>query len=272
MPTVQEVLKESGWTDEEVKALDASKMSGLTKVVSTAQQALEAAELEKRSTLQKWDEEINPALNKWAIDSTNLTAERDYYKTIADKAKEGGFIPADVPFTPPTARAADGKFVAGANAVPGSPDFVKLRDDLGAAFAFAADTSHRYRTLYGTEMPDSPTMIIREATQQRMSPAEYAAKKYDFAGKEAQRKADDQKKHDDSIREAAVAEVTKKFAEQGGSNPSIRQAEASKFSTLDKAVKEKSRPDPLLMNREQRHASTRQQFLKEANERETTVQ
>jgi hypothetical protein len=57
-----------------------------------------------------------------------------------------------------------GKFVANKNVVPGSPQFEqKLRDDIGGAFSFAADTSWKYRTLYGTEMPDSPTTIIREA-------------------------------------------------------------------------------------------------------------
>jgi tRNA(Ser,Leu) C12 N-acetylase TAN1 len=46
---------------------------------------------------------------------------------------------------------------------------------------------------------DSPTTIIREATAQRMSPADYAAKKYDFAGKEAAKRAEEQKKHDDFV-------------------------------------------------------------------------
>lgn len=272
MPSVEEILKQTGLSDEQIKALDPKAMAGFTQVVTSAQQQLDAAELAKRSVSQKWDEEISPALDSWGNEKARLDAEVAFYKAQLEGAKAGGFVATPPPGTPPAtppARTPDGKFVAGNSSVPGSPDFVKLRDDIGGAFAFAADTSWKYRSLFGTEMPDSPTTIIREAAAQRMAPGDYAAKKYDFAGKEKAKREDEQKKHDDAIRKEAVDEVTRKFAEQGGNNPNVRQAEASKFSTLQSAVKEGTRPDPLKMTREQRHAATGQTIRKEIAANET---
>src|SRR6266851_6742164 len=204
MKTVAEILKETGLTDEQISALDPKVTAGLTTVVSTAAQAQEAAENAKRLQAQQYDQEIAPALDAWGNEKAQKDAEIAFYKAQLEGAKAGGFVPAALPGAPAPAapaRTPDGKFVANQNPVPGSPEFVKgLRDELGGAFAFIADTSWKYRSLFGTEMPDSPTTIIREATAQRMGPAEYAAKKYDFAGKEATKLADEKKKHDDSIR------------------------------------------------------------------------
>lgn len=263
--TVEEVLRETGLSDEQIKALDAKVLTGLTTVVSSAEQTLQAAELAQRAQKEMYDTEIAPALDKWASDSANITAERDYYKTLAEKAKEGGFVAGAEPFKP-AARAADGKFVAGApGGTPGSPTFVAdLRKEAGAAIGSMLDLTWKYQSLYGKPMPDSPTVLIAEANAQRLDPISYAAKKYDFAGKEAAMKAEEQKKHDDAIRAEAKSASDKEWAEKVGSNPMIRQAEVSKFSTLDKAVRANERPDPLTMTREQRHVATRNSIMKEA--------
>lgn len=269
MPTVAEILKSSGMTDEQITALDAKATGAFTQILSTADQTLAAAELANRSVKDTLANEINPALDKWANDSATLTAERDYYKTLAEKAKEGGFTPGAEPFKP-AARTADGKFVAGANPVPGSPDFVSnLRKEAGAAIGSMLDLTWKYQSLYGTPMPDSPTVLISEATAQRMDPIAYAAKKYDFAGKENAIKAEAQKKHDDGIRAEQKATSDKEWAEKVGNNPNIRQAEVSKFSVLNKAVKANERPDPLKMSPEQRHASTRAAIHKDIAQSET---
>ncbi|MGC1416774.1 MAG: hypothetical protein WA817_15925 [Candidatus Acidiferrum sp.] len=273
MPTVQEVLKSTGLTDEQISALDPKIVTGVTQVLSTATQTLEQAELAKRANEELYEKEISPALVNWASKEANLNAELSYYKTLAEKAKTGGFIAEAAPFTPtaPVAgRDASGKFVPGANPVPGSPGFEqKLRDDIGGAFSFAADTTWKYRQLFGTEMPDSPTAIIREAAAAHMSPSEFAAKKYDFAGREKAAAEQKQKEHDEAIRKEAVAQVTKEFTERTGSNPMIRQAEVSRFTDVAKAVKSGERKDPLTMTREQRHGVTRQAIQKEIAANET---
>jgi hypothetical protein len=274
MKTVEQILKETGLSDEQIKALDPKVVTGFTTVVTSASQSLEAAELAKRAQEQQYSTEIAPALDNWANEKASYDAKIAAYDAALKAAKEGGFQVPDILAAKPAepARTADGKFVAGQNQVPGSPQLVEnLKNELSAAFQFTADTTHRYRTLYGTEMPDSPTTIIREATAQRMSPSEYAAKKYNFAQKEQEIAAEKQKKHDDAIVAAALAENDKKWSEKVGSNPMIRQAEASKFSNLDKAVKAGERHDPLKMTREQRHEATRQSIMKEINEHQASV-
>ncbi len=236
MKTVAEILKETGMTDEQIAALDAKVTTGLTTILSTAQKAQEKAELAQRATNEKFENEISPALDAWANDKAALAAKMAAYDAALKAAEEGGFkipeilkAPITTTTTPP--KGPDGKFVAGAT---GSPEFVQgLKNEVGNAFAFVADVTWKYRTLYGTEMPDSPTTIIREATAQRLEPAVYAA------------------------------ENDKKWAERVGSNPNIRQAEASKFSVLQKAVDAKERPSPLGLTREERHRNTSQAIQKE---------
>jgi hypothetical protein len=253
--TLEEVLKNTGMSDDQIAAMDAKVKGAFTEVLSTASKSLEqaqkdkeTAELTNRTWQQKLDTEINPALNQWgnekAANETRIAAMEAALKS----AVEGGFVIPDILKTVPPVqpRTGDGKFVAGTNSVPGSPGFEKkLTDELGSAFAFAADTQWKYRTLYGQEMPDSPTAIIKEATAQRMSPSEYAAKKYDFAGKEKAISEQRQKEHDESIRKAAVEERDKYWGEKAGSNPDMRRGQTSEFSEINKAVKAGTRPDPI---------------------------
>jgi hypothetical protein len=183
--TVAEVLTESGWTPEMIAALDAKANEGFTKILSTAEQMQEQAALTQRAINEKLANEINPALDKWATDEARLKAEAAFYREQAQAAKANGFIAADAPgFTGAPAHGADGKFVAGGNQVPGSPDFKAFSSQVGQAIGNLADLQWKYRTLYGSEMPESPTKLAEEATAQRMSILDYAAKKYNFAAKE----------------------------------------------------------------------------------------
>jgi hypothetical protein len=266
--TVEEILKQSGLTDEQIKALDAKVTTGLTQVLTTAASAQEKAELAQRAQQDQYDKTIAPALDTWANEKANIEAQSNYYKTLAEKAKEGGFLPGNEPFKPPaaadTTRGADGKFVAGANAVPGSPQFVEtVRRELGTAFSFAADVQWRYQKLFGSVIPDSPTALITEAVANHMSPMAWAEKKYDFAKKESDITADAKKKETDAAVATALAENDKKWAEKVGSNPDVRRAETSRFSEINKAVKDGTRPDPLKMTEQERDASTRRNIQAE---------
>ena len=268
--TVEEVLRETGLSDEQIKALDPKIVTGVTTLVTSANTALEQAELAQRGVRETLDKEINPALDKWANDKAAYETKMAAYEAALKAAKEGGFNVPDIIKPADPARNADGTFVAGRNQVPGSPEFVaNLRKEAGAAISSMLDLTWKYQSLYGKPMPDSPTVLITEANAQRMDPIAWAAKKYDFAGKETEIRAAEQKKHDDKLIADAIAENDKKWAEKVGNNPNIRQAEVSRFSTIDKAVKEGQRPDPLTLNKEQRHAATRQAILKEASQQET---
>lgn len=274
MPTVQEVLKQTGLSDEQITALDPKVITGVTTILSTAQQAEEKAANERRLQAQQYDTEIAPALDKWAQEQAVKDAQIAFYKTQLEGAKKGGFLPADAPLTAPATsdvgRDAGGKFVAGQNPVPGSPQFVAdFRKEAGAAIGSMLDLTWKYTALYGKPMPDSPTTLIAEANAQRMDPISYAAKKYDFQGKESAIKAEEAKKFEDGIRKEEREKVTKEITEKLGSNPMLRQAESSRFSSIAAATKKGERPDTMNMTPEQRRDATRQSIHKEIAEHET---
>jgi hypothetical protein len=273
MQTVEEILKATGWTDEEVKALDAKKLGGFTQILSTAQQAQEKAEFEHRAQATQYDETIAPALDKWANDSARLQAEVAFYKTQAEQAKAGGFIPTAAPGTPVAApelaRNPAGQFVAGANPVPGSPQYMTREEGFRALSNTQWVLAEYMRLNNGAVPPDDIETLANEAVAQRLPLRDYAAKKYDFNAKREAIKAGEQKKHDDAIRTEEAARVNKEWAEKVGNNPNLRTAEVSRFATIDKAVKDGTRPDPLKMTREQRHEATRKQIQTEMAANET---
>ena len=262
MKTVAEILKETGLSDEQITALDKKVVDGFTSVISTASQAQEAAELARRAQAEEYDTKIAPALDNWANQKAAQDTKLAAYEAALKGAAEGGFKVPDILKTPtPTpARAEDGKFVPGQT---GSPQFVTKQDAFAAISTSQWAITEYMRLHNGAPPPDDLEILNAESVAQRMPFKEYVAKKYDFAGKREAIKQAEQKKHDDAIAAAAVAENDKKWSERMGSNPNIRQAETSRFSAIDKAVKAGERPDPLKMNREERHNTTRQFIQKE---------
>jgi hypothetical protein len=132
MATVQEVLKQSGLTDEQIASLDAKVIAGFGGVLSTAEQerqaaataaasaaqerqaaidaatradadrqaataAREAAEVAQRSNQQFYDESIAPALNTWGTEKANLEAMAAFYRTQNEAARAAGFVPSEAP-------------------------------------------------------------------------------------------------------------------------------------------------------------------------------
>ena len=127
MATVQEVLKQSGLTDEQIAALDQKVVAGFTTVISSAQQTLDQAELAKRAVNDKWESEISPALDGWANDKAAYDAKIAAYQAALKSAAEGGFKVPEIlaaPAKPAATQGPDGRFVAGANPVPGSPQYM----------------------------------------------------------------------------------------------------------------------------------------------------
>jgi len=285
--SVADILRESGLTDEQIKAIDSKALTALDGYATQANQSLEKAELTLRAQREEYDKNIAPALANWADRDTALSTKLAAAETYIAKLRDSGYLPKEIvdaapsfgspsPGATPGTRGADGKFVAGANQTPGSPGFVdvekKLRDELGGAFAFAADTQWKYRTLFGQEMPDSPTTIIREAAQNRMSPSEWAAKKFNFSGKEQEIQAAKQKQHDESIRKETEDRLNKEWSEKLGNNPNVRLPQESAFSNINKATAEGKRQDPLKMTPEQRKQNTHANIQKEFAERSSMVQ
>jgi len=268
--TVQEVLKQSGMTDEQIAALAPAALTGFNTMVTTAESAKEASELALRAQRDLYDTEIAPGLDRWANEKAQLEATAAFYKAQAEAGKAGGFIPADAPgyvaATPP--RNPAGQFVEGQNQVPGSPAFMASIDQkMANGFSNMSWAMQEYaRVNKGEFLPDDVQQLAVEAAQQKMPFRDYVNKKYDFPAKrEAATKAAEQARVDAAVKEA-VTTKEREWTERAGSNPNVRQAETSRFAQMEKAVKAGERPNPLQMTREQRHQNTAQAIRKDIAE------
>ena len=272
--TVEEILKQSGLTEEQIKALDTKIMSGFSSVLTTAASAQDAAELAKRTMEDRISTEINPALDKWATEQANLEAQVAFYKKQNEMARAGGFVPQDAPgYTAPaadTTRDASGRYVAGGNPVPGSPQFV---ENVNRAVISGISTTtwaiNQHLRLFGTPLPDDVETLVKESADNHMDFRAYVGKKYNFDGKQKELKEKAEKEHDDAIRKDQRALDQKEFTERSGSNPDLRGAEGSQFSTIAKSVKAGQLKDPLDLSPTERHNQTRSIIQKDVAERAT---
>lgn len=288
MPTVEEILKQSGLTDDQIKALDAKIMSGFNTVLSTATAAeanavklKDQAELTSRAQQHTLETEINPALDAWATDKANLEAQVSFYRTQNEQARSGGFIPQDAPgYKPPNtdpnaqpggnppARGNDGRYVAGGNVVPGSPQYISIPD----AYTALTNTTwaiNEHLRLFGTPLPDEIQTLLQESNQNHLDFRTYVGRKYKFEEKRQEIATAAQKKHDDDIRKDERQKADKDWAEKTGNNPNVRPAESSQYSNLNKAVTAGQLKDPLSMSPAERHQQTRSSIQKDISERET---
>ena len=261
--------------------------------LAAAKSAQDAAELAQRANKEFYDQTIMPSLTGWEDkekalqqEIANAKATAAFYEAQNKAAKESGFIAADAPaFTAPAiatpVRGADGKFVAGApGGTPGSPTFTmeQVRDGLGGTMGTLTDIQWKYQRLYGQPMPVAPTELVRQAEAQKMNPADYAAKTFNFAQKEQElvaRQKEEEKakwlaeataplqeqlKQKDVDWQKKLEEEAKKISERGGNNPDVRRAAISNFPEIKKAVAEGTRKDPLSMTREERQVEMRRQI------------
>jgi len=221
MPTVAEILKSTGFTDEQIAAFDPKAITAFNGVLTTAEQeraaaaesakkaeeervaakaAQDAAELAQRANKEFYDQTIVPSLNGWETQEqalkteiANAKAVAAFYETQAKAAKESGFIAADAPTFTPTApvapvRGEGGKFVAGGGGTPGSPTF-KMEDfenRLGNGMDNGFWAVQEYQRLSGGQfLPDSISKLAEEASFNKLPFKDYVARKYDFGGKQA---------------------------------------------------------------------------------------
>lgn len=342
MATVHEILKQSGFTQEQIDALDAKAISAFGGVLTTAENAQkaatdsvakaeadfkaakeavakaekdrqdaiaarEAAELAQRSNVDFYENKIVPGLTGWDEEKTKLEndrvkaqAEAAFYRTQAEGAKAGGFIPQEAPgYVPPVqndpARGTNGQYVPNANGgTPGSPTFMdpkQLASQFSNKAAELTDISWRYQSLNGgAPMPIPPSQLIAEADAQKLDVKAYAEKRFQFSVREAELNAQRTRDHEAKIaadatavakaeadsamkvREAEWAAKEKKFAEQGGNNPDVRvPAGSAKFAEVKRAVDAGERPNPLKMTDAQRRAATTNAIRAEIQSREGAV-
>lgn len=259
--TVEDILRQNGITDEQMKTMDQKIMSAFALVLTEAANA-QADGAEKLRLQQKlYEDEIVPALNGWGNEKATLQAERDFYKTQAEGAKTAGFLPKDAPsYTAPNldpSRDGSGRFVAGANPVPGSPGFVIGPEQIVTAVSNASWVMAEHQRLFGSPAPDDFEALMKEATSNRMGIKDYADRKYGFENKRKEMAAKKQQDHDDAIRKETRTAVEKEFFERGGSNPNLRTVQSSQYASVRKAVETGTVKDPLKMGPEERRQQTR---------------
>jgi len=273
--TVEQILKQSGISDEQIKALDAKLLQGFSTVAeqvnaaeSAALAAKEEAERVSRAQKDMYENQIAPALDNWATEKANLEAERAFYRTQNEQARSGGFVPKDAP----TFKAGDadtnagrdnnGRFVPGANAVPGSPQYMTMEQGL-TALTNAHAIANEYFRLFREPMPDDFGDLLKQAAAEHMDARAYANKKYGFDTKRAEITAAKQKEHDDKIRAEAAEATRKEMAEKFGSNPNVRVPSDSRFTEIAKGVQAGTLKDPLKMTQQERHRATSEMVQKD---------
>ena len=245
MITLAEVLLKSGWTQEQIDALDAKARTGLTDYVTGIEQtaaqkekaaselavkaeadrkaqeaavvaakaAQEIAELENRSVKDFWDNTYNPGIAAAEAEKTRLAKEAADAKAEAAfyKAQRESYLgtlnikPEDAPVFTPPAATIP---AVDPNKTPGTPTFTinQVRDELGNSLGTVANIQWEYRNLYGREMPISPTELLRQSEANKFKdPATYANSIFKFAEKREEIRQAEAKAHDDAIAAAAVA-------------------------------------------------------------------
>lgn len=275
MATVEEILRQTGLTEEQIKALDASIIGGFTQVLNTAETARADAQEAERRYKHLYESEIVPALNKWGSEQATLMAERDFYKAQNEGARTAGFIPKDVPgYTPgsPPAqppRGADGRYVAEGNPVPGSPGIRDVQREMLIGIGNAQWAMNEHLRLYGTPMPDDFEQLMEQSMAKVLPFRQYVAEKYKFEERRKQIAETKAKEHDDSIRKDERQKIEKEYAERGGSNPNLRPASASHFASVRKAVQSGTVKDPVKMSSEERRRQTREMIAQDVAENQS---
>lgn len=261
MPTVEEVLKQSGFTDDQITQMDQRAITAFSSVLSTADReraeakaAQDAAELAQRSNVDFYENKIAPSLTAWEEEKQKLenraataAAEAAFYRTQAEEAKKTGFIPAEAPgFTPgngngtPPQRDGQGRYVSGApGATPGSPTFNvnEFAAKAGDAMGIIADIQWEHQHLFGKPMPLSPTQLIAQADQLKLDPKTYASRTFNFDARRQQIAQEEEKAKADKIAAEAVGPLQKEIAE-------IKEQHKKELAEKDRSWAERTGNNP----------------------------
>ncbi len=243
MPTVAEILEQTGFTKEQIAALDPKLVTTFSGIMTDAEQKQAAAvtaaakaaadaqsasetlaktELERRSLNEFYETKVVTGLTGWEeeqkklrTEAANSAALAAFYEAQNKAARDAGFIAAEAPkFTPAAvdpnaARDGQGRFVANApGGTPGSPSFIdanQIAGKIGDVAGLISDIQWKHQTLYGKPLPMAPSELIRQADAQKLSPMDFAARQFGFAAREAELSQQERKAHDDAIATAAVA-------------------------------------------------------------------
>lgn len=234
--TYQEYLRENGATNEDIVILAspvAIKAWDKAQADAEAAQAVaikQAGESWDATTLNWWETEYKPGLDKSNQEIVRLTREVHGVNAALAKAKELGLTEIAIaagtpPETPASAAVPAGfdpkKFVS-------AEDFQSAFDRTGEAIAQAQTLFAEHHALFGsfpTDIEDMRKAAVASRGQKNIR--QVWEEKYKVADKRSEIAAAKQKAHDDAIRAETRSAVTQELA---GANPGLRQPVASRHS------------------------------------------
>jgi len=240
-----DILKAAGLDETKIKEIETEATAEAARIKAEADAALAAAQTERAGLKEWWEKEATPELNKIASERDAAAAEAAFYRTQAESAKKDGFIPKEAPgFQPPTDPNATprdgqtGRFVAGKNEVPGSPQY--LTADLAMqALTTTAELMGEHQYLFGEPLRNFSELTAEAQRQsglgRRVTAREVWEQKYKVADRRQAMEAAAKKTAEDAIRKDERERVEREYAERGGSNPNLRSGETSSFATIARA-------------------------------------
>jgi hypothetical protein len=275
-PTVHDILRESGFSDEQIAGLEPKAITAFSGVLSAAQQAQERAELAQRANADFYDNQIVPALTGWDDERqrtdnemARARAEAAFYREQNMAARQTGFVAADAPTF--QQRDNSGRWVANVpGATPGSPTFDvnQVYQRAGDAVQIISDIQWEHQRLYGVPLPVSPSELIRQADQMKLDPKTYAARTFNWDARRSQMADEAKKAERDKIVREVEQRKDREWSERTGNNPDVRRGMDSRYAEASRAVRAGERPDPLTMGEQQRRAATAQAIRSELAEAE----
>lgn len=239
MPSVAEVLKSAGITDEVASGLPKEVVAALggyvaeadVKLSTAAQESSKAEEARRQAELER--KEIDAYVKKYELslnEQGSLEAKNKALTAYVESLKSQGFD-VKIPGVDEGAKpVVPGSPAIGGNAV----DEGKILGRVGNVMSQWLDANNEHIRLYGTPIPDPSTNIAEEAARARKSVGEYIAEKYQF---KARQSAKEKEVYDARVAadvKAKVDETLRAEAEKRGSNPNLRPGESSRSSFVPK--------------------------------------
>jgi hypothetical protein len=121
MPTVTEILRQTGFSDDEIAMMDGRATAAFGNILNTAEAERQRAEAERAANVEFYETKVMPGLigfdeERAQLEAARVRAEKEA-AWLRGAAQSAGILPAEEP-----PRDGQGRFVAGApGSIPGSP-------------------------------------------------------------------------------------------------------------------------------------------------------
>lgn len=236
MPTLAELLKSANVAEDVINGLPKDVAAAIEthltaadeKFTSATQAQEKAAELQRLADLK--EKEIADYVAQYGsklVDTSAMQAELAAMKAAMAELEKQGFK-VNIPSAPAGAKpAVPGSPAVGGNAVI---DENAILGKVGSVMEQWFDANNEHIRLFGQPIPVGSRELADEARRNKMSLADFAAKKFNFQSKREEISAAKIKEREDSIRKEEREKVAREYAERNGSNPNVRPGVTSNNS------------------------------------------